>query len=147
MKTRKILFLFALVMIPFVGLFSQVVIPEDWKDLYDNYAVFFATAGGVAGIAMLLGELVIRLLKVTKKVIKIVLVWVLAVAASFAGAFVLKVGYLAEASLWETAIWGVFSGLIANGIWSTNLAFIKTFLEFIVGLIKAKVEAEVPEAE
>lgn len=123
-----------------VGVFAQndVIIPPDWGDLYDNYGVYFATAGGIAGIAMFVGELVIRLLNLVVKWQKVALVWVLSVAVSYVGAFVLNVGYLAEASWWETAIWGVFSGLLANGIWSSNVAFIKSILEFFIGLIKAK---------
>lgn len=139
MKVTNILkgILLTLLMLIPVGLIAQVVVPN-WADLYDNYGIYFATVGGVAGIAAFLGELVIRWTKLALKWQKIAVVWVLAVAASFVGAFVLNVGYLAEASWWETAIWGLFSGLLANGIWASNVAFIKSILEFLVGLIKAK---------
>ncbi len=135
MKVKHLLSLLVLLLVGTVGVIAQ---PTDWADLYNNYGVYFATAGGIAGIAAFLGELVIRLLKFVKDWQKIATVWVIAVAASFVGAFVLNVGFLAEASLWETVIWGVFSGLLANGIWSSNVAFIKTILEFLVGLVKAK---------
>lgn len=142
MKQRKFLFAIALIMLPLVVLFGQV---DSWQDLYDNYPVFFATSGGIAGIAMFLGELVQRVLKITVKWQKIAVVWVISVIAALAGSFVLNVGYLAEASWWETGIWGLFIGLIANGIWSSNIAFIKSILEFFVGLIKAKLETPVTE--
>jgi hypothetical protein len=137
----------SLVLLMVVGIvaFGQTTVPTipDWTDLYENYGVYFATAGGIAGIAMFLGELVIRVLKLAVKWQKVAIIWVLSVVASFVGAFVLNVGYLAEATWWETVIWGVFSGLLANGIWSSNVAFIKSILEFLVELIKAKIPATV----
>ena len=139
MKVKHLLSLLVLLLVGTVVAVAQdVVIPLDWTDLYENYGIYFATAGGVAGIAAFLGELVIRILKLAIKWQKVAATWVLAVATAFVGAFVLNVGYLAEASVWETVIWGVFSGLLANGIWSSNVLFIKSFIEFLVGLIKAK---------
>ena len=135
---KKIISLLILLLAPVAMVIGQVVEVPDWTDLYENYGVYFATAGGIAGIAAFLGELAIRFLKLAVKWQKVALVWVLAVAASFVGAFVLNVGYLAEAAWWEALIWGVFSGLLANGIWSSNALFIKSMLEFVVGLIKAK---------
>lgn len=138
----KHLILFLLLLLPVVSVFGQTV-PSDWKDLYDNYGIFFATAGGVAGIAMFIGEIVARLLNLVAKWHKVVVIWVLAIAASLVGNYVLNTGYLAEATWWETLGWGAFSGLLANGIWSSNTAFIKSILEFVINLIKAK--QEVPE--
>lgn len=139
MKVTRLLLSLVLLLFAAVGLHAQdVVIPPDWADLYENYGVYFATAGGVAGIAAFLGELLIRFLNLAVKWQKVVLVWALSIGASFVGAFVLNVGYLAEASWWETLIWGAFSGLLANGIWSSNALFLKSILEFFIGLIKAK---------
>jgi hypothetical protein len=139
MKMKHLLSLLVLLLVGTVVAIAQdVVIPPDWADLYENYGVYFATAGGIAGIAAFLGELVIRYAKLAVKWQKIAVVWVLAVVASYVGAFVFNVGYLAEASWWEAGIWGVFSGLLANGIWSSNALFLKSILEFFVDLIKAK---------
>ena len=139
MKMKHLLSLLVLLLVGTVVAVAQdVVIPPDWADLYDNYGIYFATVGGVAGIAAFLGELVIRYTKLALKWQKVAVTWVLAVATAFVGAFVLNVGFLAEASWWETAVWGLFSGLLANGIWSSNALFIKSILEFFVGLIKAK---------
>lgn len=139
MKVKHLLSLLVLLLVGTVVAIAQdVVIPPDWADLYDNYGVYFATAGGIAGIAAFLGELVIRYTKLAIKWQKVAVVWVVAVATAFVGAFVLNVGFLAEANWWETAVWGVFSGLLANGIWSANALFLKSILEFFIGLIKAK---------
>ena len=139
MKVKQLLLTLVILLVSAVGLFANdVILPPDWSDLYNNYGIYFATAGGVAGIAAFLGELVIRYLKFDLKWQKVTTVWVLAIVASLAGAFVFNVGYLAEANWWETLIWGAFSGLLANGIWSSNALFLKSILEFFVGLIKAK---------
>lgn len=146
-KKRGVLLTLMVLIASAVGVLAQVAdstsipgVPNipDWADLYANYGTYFATALGVAGIAMFLGELVVRVLKVGVKWAKVTVVWVMAIAVSFVGNYVLNVGYLADATIWETAIWGAFSGLVANGIWSSNIAFLKTIVEFLVGLIKAK---------
>ena len=135
MKKRMLLLIGFLVLM-IAPVLSQVV-PTSWADLYDNYGVFFATYLGLAGVAMFLSEYVIRLLKFEKNLPKIVTVFILAVGVSFLG-MVINVGHLAEATWWETLIWGLLTGIAANGIWSSNLAFLKTIVEFLIGLIKAK---------
>jgi len=139
MKKRMLLLIGFLVLM-MAPVFSQTV-PADWADLYNNYGVFFATYLGIAGIAMFLGEFVIRLLKLTQKTQKIIAIWVLSVIVAFAGMLV-NIGFLAEATWWETLIWGLFAGVAANGIWTSNLVFLKTIVEFLIGLIKAKETVE-----
>jgi len=136
MKRFVLIGILALLIMP---LFGQVEVPDNWQDLYDNYGVFFATYLGVAGVAMFLGEFVLRFIKELKKWQKVAIIWVLAIGVSFFGNGV-NIGYLAEATWWETLIWGAFSGLVANGIWSSNLAFLKTIVEFLIGMLKAKQE-------
>lgn len=133
MKRLMLIGLLALLVAP---LFAQTV-PVDWQDLYDNYGVFFATYLGIAGVAMFLGEYVIRLLKLDTKPKKVVAIWLLAIVVSFVGNLT-NIGFLAEATWWETVFWGALAGVAANGIWSSNLAFLKTIVEFLIGLIKAK---------
>jgi hypothetical protein len=136
--------LFFLLLLPFASLFGQEIpVPSDWQDLYQNYGLFLATAGGVAGIAMFVGEIIVRLLNLAIKWQKVAIVWVLAIVASVVGNYVLNVGYLGEAIWWETLVWGAFSGLLANGIWSSNTGFIKSILEFVINLIKSKQEVPV----
>ena len=139
MKVTRLLLSLVLLLFAVIGLQAQdVVVIPDLGDLYNNYGIYFATVGGIAGIALLLGELAIRVLKLAVKWQKVTLVWVLAVGTAFVGNYALNVGFLAEASIWETAAWGIFAGLTANGIWSSNALFIKSILEFFIGLIKAK---------
>jgi hypothetical protein len=135
-KLKGFLLLF-LLLIP-VGLFAQdVVVPSDWKDLYDNYEVFLATYLGIAGVATFLGEYAIRLLKLTTKFQKVAVVVLLAVGVSFlTNGF--NISYLAEATWWETLLWGGLSAATASGLRSTNLLFVKTVVDFLIGLIKSK---------
>ena len=140
MKVTRLLLSLVLLLFAAIGLQAQdVIVVPDLGSLVDNYGIYLATVGGIAGIASFLGELVIRYTKLAVKWQKVAVIWVFAVGAAFVGNYALNVGFLAEASLWETALWGVFSGLVANGIWSSNVAFIKSFLEFLVNLIKTKV--------
>lgn len=127
-----------LLLIPVVNLFAQEIpIISDWQDLYDNYGIFFATYLGVAGIATFLAELLIRYLQAIKKFWKVTLVVILAVLVSFFGNWI-NVGYLGEATWWETLLWGGLSAAAASGLRSTNLLFAKTIVDFVVGLIKSK---------
>jgi len=137
MKKRILLLigLLGLVLFPVFG--QDVPVPTDWQDLYANYGQFFANYLGVAGIAMFLGALLIRIFNAEKRIVKIVIIWALAIAVSFVGMLV-HIGYLAEAAWWEALLWGALSGLVANGIWSTNTAFLKTIVEFLINLIKSK---------
>jgi len=129
--------LFAILLfVPVLGLFAQDV-PTDWQDLYDNYGVFFATYLGIAGVATFFGEYVIRLLKLMDKLQKVAVVVILSVGLSFL-ANALGVGYLAEAVWWETLLWGGLSSAAAAGLRSTNLLFVKTIVDFLIGFIKSK---------
>ena len=134
-KMKGFLLMF-LLMIPLVSLIAQDIV-NDWQDLYDNYEIFLATFLGVAAIATFLGEYVIRLLKFVKKFWKVTVVILLAVGTSFLGNWI-NVGYLAEASWWETLIWGGLSAATASGLRSTNLLFVKSIVDFVIGFIKSK---------
>jgi len=131
---KKGFLLIAFLMLVFTSLIAQDV-PTSWQDLYDNYGVFFATYLGIAGVAMFLGEIVLRLLQWARKIEKVLTIWVLAIALSYFG-MLANIGFLAEASWWETLLWGLLSGLVANGVWSSNAAFLKTFVEIVIKLIK-----------
>lgn len=122
-----------------LNLFSQEVIPPNsWSDLYENYSTFLLSYAGIAGVAMFLGESLIRLLKATVKWQKVTIVIIIAIIVSFIGNLV-NIGYLAEATWWETILWGILSGIAATGLWSSNLAGLKNILEYLVSFIKKKV--------
>lgn len=136
MKRLIFIGLMALFTLPILA--QNVVPPSSWQDLYDNYGIFFATYLGIAGIAMFLGEIVIRLLKLAIKWQKVVAVFALSIAVSFIGSYVLNIGYLIDASWWETLLWGALSGIAANGIFSGNIMFLKSLVEWLIGFILSK---------
>ncbi len=134
---RLILFgLLALFTLPILA--QDVVPPSSWQDLYDNYGIFFSTYLGIAGIAMFLGEIVIRLLKLAIKWQKVTAVFILAMAVSLVGNYVLNIGYLADITWWETLLWGALSGVAANGFFSGNIMFLKSLVEWLIGFILSK---------
>lgn len=135
---RKKILLFLLIAITPLLLFAQEIVqPENWLDLYENYGVFFGTYLGVAGIATFIGEYVIRLLKLDSTLQKITVVVLLAIGFSFLG-MAINIGYLAEATWWETIIWGGLSAATAAGLRSGNILFIKSIVDFVIGFLKSK---------
>ena len=75
---KYLIFIIALLLIP-VAVFSQVnEIPEipDVQYLIANFGTLMLTFTGIAAIATFLAELFIRVLKTTKKTVKIVFVLV-----------------------------------------------------------------------
>jgi len=135
----KKFFMLAITMVLFaVPLFSQTV--ENWQDLYDNFGTLMLTYGGIAAIATFLGELAIRGLNTVKKLWKVVVVWVIAIAVSFLGS-VINVGFLSEAVWYEVILWGCLSGALAGGMRSGNVLFLKTAVEFLLNLVKLKKES------
>ena len=134
---KRLMMLFGLLVLIIVPIFAQDVVT--WRDLYDNFPTLMLTYAGVAAIATFLGEFVIRWMSLTKKLWKVVAVWVLAIGVSFLGS-VINVGYLSEASWYEVVLWGCLSGALAGGIRSENVLFLKTLVDFVLGWIKIKKE-------
>jgi len=134
-------FLMAVVLlfVPIVAVLAQGEVPTvpDWQYLYDNFGTLMFSYLGVAAIASFVGEAVIRIMKLTQKVAKVIVVMILAVGVSFLGQ-VINVGYLAESVWYQTALWGLLSGAAANGLRSGNLLFFKSIVEFVIGIILNK---------
>lgn len=137
---KYFLFIFGLLFF-FVGAVlaqtPEVPVIPDVDYLISNFGVLMGTFLGVAAIATFFGELLVRLFKMTGKVGKIVVVMILAVGVSFLGSLV-NIGYLAEAPWYQVGIWGLLSGVTAAGLRGTNLLFVKSVVEFLIGLILQK---------
>ena len=119
----------------------EVPVIPDVDYLIGNFGVLMGTFLGVAAIASFFGEMLIRLFKMTGKIGKIVVVFILAIVLSFLGGLI-NVGYLAEAPWWQIGIWGMMSGAVAAGLRGTNLLFFKSVVEFLIGLILQKEPTE-----
>jgi len=135
---KRLMIFMTLLFVGVIGLLAQELpTPENWSDLYNNYGIFFGTYLGIAGLSTFLAEYVIRLLKLSTKFLKVLFLCILAIGLSFLG-MALGIGYLAEATWWETLLWGGLSAAAAAGLRSGNLLFAKTVVDFLIGLIKMK---------
>ena len=115
-------------------LFGQDVEVPDFGSVFLTYLT-------VAGATTFLAEAVIRLLSLVHKAWKVAFVILIAVGLSFLSNLI-NVGYLAEATWWETLLWGGLSAATASGLRSQNLLFIKTIVDFLIGYIKSKEPVE-----
>jgi len=140
MKKRMLLLIGFLVLM-IAPVLSQIEVIPDWSYLYENFGVLILTYLGIAAIASFIGEALIRLLKVTKKVLKVTLVMILAVGLALL-ATVINKGFLAEAPIWQAALWGLLATAAANGLQSGNLLFFKSIIEFFIGWILSKESKE-----
>ena len=126
-----------LLIIPVLAQVGEVIVIPDTEYLISNFGILMGTFFGIAAIATFVGEILVRLFKMTGKVGKITVVMILAVAVSFLGSCI-NVGYLAEAPWYEVGVWGLLSGVSAAGLRGTNFLFVKSVVEFLVGLILQK---------
>ena len=140
---KRLFVLFTFLLIGSVVILAQGDVPviPDWSYLYENFGVLMMTYLGLAAIASFFGEIVIRLIKATKKLLKVIIVMVLAVGLALLGSLI-NIGFLAEASWWQASLWGLLAGAAANGLNSGNLLFFKSVIEFLIGLILSKEPSE-----
>jgi hypothetical protein len=129
----------------FVGvgmLFAQEngEIPEipDVQYLIANFGTLMLTFTGIAAVATFLAELFIRVVKTTKKAVKVAFVLVVGVGLTFLSGVVFKEGDYAVMLWWQKIFWGLLSGAAAAGLRGTNLLWVKAAVEFLIGLILKK---------
>lgn len=115
----------------------EVLVVPDVGYLIDNFGLLMVTFAGIAAIASFIGEFLIRVLKSTKKIVKIIIVFVLAIGLSFL-AKVLNMGDYANMLWWQVGIWGLLSGAASAGVRGTNLLFLKSVVDFVIGLLLQK---------
>jgi len=115
----------------------EVPVIPDVEYLIANFGALMGVFTGIAAIAMFIGEFIIRLIKATKKIVKIIIVFVLAIGLSFL-AKVLSMGDYGIMLWWQVLFWGLLSGTAAAGVRGTNLLFLKSVVEFVIGLILSK---------
>lgn len=123
MKNKVLLFIFALVTIPFMALAqgTGLIGSEIPVDLFTTFASL------VLGIPFVV-ELVKRIFKPSEGIWTQVVSWITAIAVTFIG-WALKLGFL-EGLLWyETLAVSVGVGLAANGIFDTGV--ITAILKFL----------------
>jgi len=116
----------------------EVPVIPDVQYLVANFGILMLTFTGIAAIASFVGEFFIRLIKTTKKAIKIAFVMVMGVGLTFLSGLVFKDGDYALMIWWQKIFWGLLSGATAAGLRGANLLWVKSLVEFFIGLILSK---------
>jgi hypothetical protein len=139
---KKVMFLI-LGLLLVVPTFAQEVpdIP-DVQYLIANFGILMLTFTGIAAVSSFVAEFLIRLLKTTKKIVKIAFVLVLGVGLSFLSGLLFKDSDYAIMLWWQKIFWGLLSGAAAAGVRDHNLLFLKSVVEFVIGLLLKKEPSE-----
>ena len=94
-----------------------------------DFNAWVATLSTVAATAVFVGAFFIQVFKVTVKIWKQVIVWLVAIALTILGNL-LNIGFAAEFPWLTTIVYGFASGLVANGIFDIGtVQGILTFLK------------------
>jgi len=108
------------------AIFAQEVEPPvDYLEVLDNFPVWFGTLAGIAALGVFLAGVVNGLFKITGKVGKQIVAWIICVVLAFIGNLI-NLGFLSEATWVITLIYGLGAGLVANGIF--DVALVKAFI-------------------
>jgi len=131
---KKLIFVFALLIIPAILLLGQVVDPpESWAEVFMNPVQWFGGLAGIAALTAFLAAFLNGLLNVTSKITKQLISWAVAIIL-LVGSDLLNIGYAAEFPILLAAVHGLGAGLISNGIF--DIPIIKAILDFIESLFK-----------
>ena len=131
--------LISLLVMAVLGIVAQDV-PEipDAEHLVANFSVLMLTFTGIAAIASFVAEFFIRLFKTPNKYVKIAFVILASIGLSFLSGLIFKQGDYASMVWFEKIFWGALSGAAASGLRGTNLLWVKSVVEFFIGLLLKK---------
>ena len=143
---KKLLFLFTLLIIAPVVLFSQVFpgdtstvpnVPENVYAVLDNPALFFGQLGGVVGLVILIVGALILIFKVggEKKWPKVVLSFIVAVVLAVLQT-VVNWGLFADSTWINTILGGLGVGAVAGGL--IDIPTMKIILNIILSVVQFK---------
>lgn len=93
-----------------------------------DFNTWVATLSTIAATAVFLGAFLIQVFKVTKKIWKQVIVWLVSIALTALGNL-LNIGFAAEFPWLTTIVYGLASGLVANGIF--DIGTVQGILTFL----------------
>jgi len=116
----------------------EVPVIPDVQYLVGNFGVLMLTYTGIAAISSFVGEFFIRLIKTTSKYVKIAFVLVIGIGLTFLSGLIFKEGDYALMIWWQKIFWGLLSGATAAGLRGANLLWVKSLVEFVIGLILKK---------
>ena len=127
---KKLFLLFLLLLAIPLAIFAQVdptpVTPG--QPFTFDFNSWVATLSSVAAAAVFLGAFIIQIFKVTANLWKQIIVWLVSILLTVLGNL-FNVGFSAEFPWLTTIIYGLASGLVANGIF--DIGTVQTLLEFL----------------
>jgi hypothetical protein len=129
---KKLLITIAFLILP-LAIFAQVEPPADWGDIIMNPLQWFSSFAAVAALTAFLAAFLNGLLKVTKKFVKQLVAWGVAIILLIASTLI-NFGYAAEFPILLAALHGLGAGLVANGVF--DVPVIKSILETVEGWFK-----------
>jgi len=134
---KKFFMIFLVLIIPMAIIAQTVEPPENIIELITNINLYFGSLVGIAAAATFVGALLNGLLKVTKKFVKQLVVWLVCIVA-LVGSNLLNFGYAKEFTLLTSLMHGLGAGLVANGIF--DVPIVNAIMNFIEGLFNKQSE-------
>ena len=96
---------------------------------------YFVSLATIVPLAVLITEFLKLKLKIEKNWLKQVTAWVISVVLCLFGMW-LNLGILADVTVIQAVVYGVATGLVANGIFDLNM--VQTLLAFLLSFLKKK---------
>ena len=110
--------LFALVCVPVVA--QDVVIPENPTDVGWGFETFSALTALVAVIIPFAVEIFKRFIPNVPPLVKQIVTWLIGVAIALIG-WLLNLGFIGGVSWYMMVLYGLFAGLVADGVFDTGI--------------------------
>jgi len=122
MKRVKLIFMGVLIMFVSVLAIAQDVVPPDSIiDVFLNFNTWIGTLAGVAALSVFLTELVnSKVISASPVWLKRVVSWVVPSILIVIGNLA-NLGFMAELTWLQTAVFGVGAGLVSNGIFDIEI--------------------------
>jgi len=128
---KKMIFVTMLMLLSIPIFAQEVEPPTNWIEVISNINVWFATLAGIAAVTVFIAAAVNTLFKITKKIWKQVVAWVISILL-VVGGNLFNIGFGADFPWLTSVIYGLGAGLVANGLFDV------TIVQAILDLLKLK---------
>jgi len=128
MIMKKFMFVLFLMLLGIPIFAQEPQPPTSWVDVISNFNVWFATLAGIAAVTVFVAAAVNTVFKVTKKIVKQLIAWIIAIILVFAGNL-LNIGFSADFPWLTSLAYGIGAGLVANGLFDINT--VQVILDFL----------------
>ena len=132
---KKWIFLFSLLLMPFMLFAQDPEVPADIADLLANLQTFLGTLAGLAGTTIFIAAILIKLIETNKRWLKLVVGFATAIVIS-AATNLLNFGLFAESTWTATLLYGAGLGFVAGSL--VDIPTMKIVVELVLSLIRFK---------